>query len=48
MYPFFRMTAALASERRKPPLAIFDTHTATMTCWPLDADMFWEMNNGRT
>jgi acyl-CoA thioesterase FadM len=48
MYPFFRMTAALASERRKPPMAIFDTHTATMTCWPLDADIFWEMNNGRT
>jgi acyl-CoA thioesterase FadM len=47
MYPFLRMTMALRSEARKPPLGIFDTHARLMTCLPLDADIFWEMNNGR-
>lgn len=41
------MTGVLLSERRKSPLGIFDTHSRAMTCLPLDADMFWEMNNGR-
>jgi acyl-CoA thioesterase FadM len=47
MYPFLRMTALLRSEARKPPLGIFDTHAREMRCLPWDADMFWEMNNGR-
>jgi hypothetical protein len=47
MYPFVRMTLILRSEARKPPLGIFDTHARSMLCLPLDADMFWEMNNGR-
>jgi acyl-CoA thioesterase FadM len=47
MYPFLRMTLILRSEARKPPLGIFDTHARSMLCTPLDADMFWEMNNGR-
>lgn len=41
------MTLVLRSEARKPPLGIFDTYTRSMTCLPLDADIFWEMNNGR-
>jgi len=47
MYPFLRMTLVLRSEARKPPLGIFDTHQRSMLCLPSDADMFWEMNNGR-
>jgi acyl-CoA thioesterase FadM len=47
MYPFLRMTLVIRSEARKPPLGIFDTHERSMLCLPFDADMFWEMNNGR-
>jgi acyl-CoA thioesterase FadM len=47
MYPFIRMTLVLRSEARKPTLGIFDTLELSMRCLPLDADMFWEMNNGR-
>jgi acyl-CoA thioesterase FadM len=47
MYPFVRMTLLIRSEARKPPLGIFDRHQRSMLCLPLDADMFWEMNNGR-
>jgi hypothetical protein len=47
MYPFIRMSLVLRSETRKPPLGLFDTHARPMMCLPMDADMFWEMNNGR-
>jgi hypothetical protein len=47
MYPFIRMSLVLRSEARKPPLGLFDTHARPMMCLPMDADMFWEMNNGR-
>ena len=47
MYPFIRFAAITIAERRKPPLAIFDTHKMQMRCMPWDADMFIEMNNGR-
>ncbi|MEM7722857.1 MAG: acyl-CoA thioesterase [Pseudomonadota bacterium] len=41
------MAASTASERRKPPLGIFDLHRMRMRCLPWDMDMFLEMNNGR-
>ena len=47
MYPFIRSALVLRSESRKPSLGIFDTHRLSMMCLPVDADMFWEMNNGR-
>lgn len=47
MYPFLRMAAVIAAERRKPPLDLFDTHRMTLRCLPWDLDGFMEMNNGR-
>jgi hypothetical protein len=47
MYPFLRMTLLIRSEARKPPLGIFDRTRGPCSACPLDADMFWEMNNGR-
>ncbi len=47
MYPFARFATLLLNEHRKPPLGRFDTHVLPMTCWPVDIDMFLEMNNGR-
>jgi hypothetical protein len=48
MYPFLRTAADDPRRARKmPPLEPFGTHVMTLRCWPWDADMFWEMNNGR-
>ena len=47
MYPYLRFGALVARERRKAPLGLYDTHTMTMTCLPVDIDGFLEMNNGR-
>lgn len=47
MYPFTRLAALTLSERRKPPLGLFDTHAMQMRCLPWDVDGFLEMNNGR-
>ncbi|MBL4628951.1 MAG: acyl-CoA thioesterase [Roseicyclus sp.] len=47
MYPYLRFAALMLKERRKAPLELFDTHTVSMTCLPVDIDVFLEMNNGR-
>jgi len=47
MYPFARLALTLSAARRMPPLAPFGTHVMSLRCWPWDADMFREMNNGR-
>ena len=47
MYPFARTLATALTESRKPRLGLYDTHVMPMTCWPLDIDYFFEMNNGR-
>jgi acyl-CoA thioesterase FadM len=47
MYPYLRLTALVARERRKPKLGLYDTHSMQMTCLPVDVDGFLEMNNGR-
>jgi acyl-CoA thioesterase FadM len=47
MYPFVRTASIVASESRKPALGVLDTHVLRLTCLPWDADMYWEMNNGR-
>lgn len=47
MYPFIRLAAIVLRERRKPRLALLDTHVLRMRCMPWDLDTFAEMNNGR-
>lgn len=47
MYPFLRTASVLITERRKPPMDLFDTHVLPMRCLPWDLDGFLEMNNGR-
>jgi len=47
MYPFIRMAWVLATEARKGPMDLFETHHLPMRCLPTDADIFLEMNNGR-
>jgi acyl-CoA thioesterase FadM len=47
MYPFFRMTAASASERAQTAARDFRHPRGDHDLLPLDADIFWEMNNGR-
>ncbi|MEQ8368703.1 MAG: acyl-CoA thioesterase [Roseicyclus sp.] len=47
MYPFLRLAAIVASERRKPAIGILDTHHVSLRCMPWDLDGYLEMNNGR-
>lgn len=47
MYPFIRMTKELIKFSRAPKLAIDDVHVSTHICWPVDIDIFGELNNGR-
>ena len=47
MYPFLRLVSVTLSERRKPAMALFDTHVLPLRCLPADLDGFFEMNNGR-
>lgn len=42
-----RLASVVLSERRKPRLALFDTHHLGLRCLPWDLDGFLEMNNGR-
>lgn len=48
MYPILRMTKEMLRARRMPPLGAEETHVSHHMCWPLDIDMFMELNNGRT
>ncbi len=48
MYPFLRLAYQLSVSRKAPPLAPLGTHVSHHRCWPLDLDMFLELNNGRT
>jgi acyl-CoA thioesterase FadM len=48
MYPFFRMALGLWKARKSPRLGPFDTFVSQHRCWPLDIDMWMELNNGRT
>ncbi|GAB5447061.1 acyl-CoA thioesterase [Gymnodinialimonas sp.] len=47
MYPYLRFGALVLRERRLPKMGLYDTHAMSMTCLPVDIDMFLEMNNGR-
>lgn len=47
MYPFVRFAKVLWQARRRPALPITGESRITLRCWPIDIDMFGEMNNGR-
>lgn len=47
MYPFIRLGWSLYSARRLPPMNPLALHVSQHRCWPVDCDIFMEMNNGR-
>jgi len=48
MYPVIRLVKELVKFRRAPKLGLDEIHVSTHMCWPIDIDMFGELNNGRT
>lgn len=48
MYPVIRLVKELVKFRRAPKLRLDEIHVSTHMCWPVDIDMFGELNNGRT
>ena len=48
MYPILRMTKEVLKFHNAPALTLEDTHVSTHICWPIDIDIFGELNNGRT
>ncbi|SHJ05887.1 acyl-CoA thioesterase [Wenxinia saemankumensis] len=48
MYPLIRFAWQNWATRNLPPLGPFDTHVSHHRCWPIDIDLWSELNNGRT
>ena len=48
MYPFIRMGYQFYKNRKAPPLPVDGVHVSHHMCWPVDLDMWRELNNGRT
>ena len=48
MYPLLRFAKEIAVHRNAPKLGLFDTHVGHHMCWPIDIDLWMELNNGRT
>lgn len=48
MYPIFRMAFHSLRHRNAPMLAPEEPHISQHICWPVDIDLWWELNNGRT
>ena len=48
MYPLLRFAKEIAVHRSAPKLGLFDTHVGHHLCWPIDIDLWMELNNGRT
>jgi len=48
MFPILRLTKEMIKFRNAPPLTLDDVHVSTHICWPVDIDIFGELNNGRT
>ena len=47
MYPLIRLAKIFFTSPRRAPLGPDDTGILDMIVWPLDCDIFVEMNNGR-
>jgi len=48
MYPFIRMAHQMFVHRKAPPLPLDGVHVSHHRVWPVDLDMWRELNNGRT
>jgi len=48
MYPFFRIAYHSLKHKNAPALAPGAPHISQHRCWPVDLDLWWELNNGRT
>lgn len=48
MYPFIRMVHQFAKHRNSPALPLEGVHISHHRCWPVDLDLWRELNNGRT
>ncbi|WP_375261672.1 acyl-CoA thioesterase [Palleronia sp.] len=48
MYPILRFTNELRRFNDAPTLGFFDTHVSRHRIWPVDIDVWMELNNGRT
>ncbi|MFN3614050.1 MAG: acyl-CoA thioesterase [Rubrimonas sp.] len=47
MYPFLRTALVMRRARRRPALPVDGLSELRLTCWPIDVDVYAEMNNGR-
>ena len=48
MYPVLRIAYEYIKTRNAPKLGLWDTHVTHHYCLPVDIDLWWELNNGRT
>lgn len=48
MYPILRFAKEVLAHRTAPPLGPFETHVSRHLVWPVDIDLWTELNNGRT
>lgn len=48
MYPIMRLAKEVIKFRNAPRLSLDDVHVSEHICWPVDIDIFGELNNGRT
>ncbi len=48
MYPIIRLVKEIVKFRNAPRLGLDDVHVSEHICWPVDIDIFGELNNGRT
>ncbi len=48
MYPVLRFAKEVLSNRTAARTGLFDTHVTRHLIWPVDIDMWMELNNGRT
>ena len=48
MYPIIRLAWQVFKHRNDPKLGVTDMHVSTHYCLPMDIDIWWELNNGRT
>ncbi len=48
MFPILRLGKELIKFRNATAITLDETHVSTHMCWPIDIDIFGELNNGRT
>ncbi|NDU99649.1 acyl-CoA thioesterase [Pseudoroseicyclus tamaricis] len=48
MYPYLRMWRGIAAAKRGPKLGLWETSVSHHRIWPVDIDIWMELNNGRT